>query len=508
MKIIFLNRHKERDVMNKVRFAFIPVLAWVALGGAVFAEGKFRFDMTPTCNASLEFGNIIKGHDKNVGGLNNVWMEKAIIGFGVQTVFSPVDTFRAAAEMKMFNEYPRYELGASRRLYHYPYVREAQVIRTFISKDRVRVMGGIGYYPYKYNANARNLGEYLFRSTAYPQTLSTEFDYPFARLLGGYVKTALFDQVRCDVLIASNQEYMAIHDINAAILGTWNPGRVFEIGCAVSYGSILSADSNATTPKNDISSAYIDTVNGKPDTQYYTFASTKIMARMSFDPKVLFTGDGFGGFLGEHDLRLYTEAALLGTENYPRAFKSPVWYMNPLQRVPVMFGLTWPTNPLLTWISPVVPAGLSYVLDANHTVSKADMVRLSAAGGAGAAVGAGLWYLEKKVANKFRFDEISIEAQWWGNPYANSQQGIVMDGLPLPFASGTTVIQDSLIYKSDNWKWSIYAKKTFAGHYNLMIQAASDHMRTFALDWSRQDWEESLRGPSNWCYIVKFGVLL
>lgn len=93
-----------------------------------------------------------------------------------------------------------------------------------------------------------------------------------------------------------------------------------------------------------------------------------------------------------------------------------------------------------------------------------------------------------------------------GNPYPNSQQGIVIDGLPLPFVSGTTDIQDSLIYKHDKWKWSIYAKKTFADHYYVTVQAASDHMRTFALDWQRQDWEESLRGPSNWCYIVRLGV--
>jgi hypothetical protein len=436
--------------MNKVRFAFLPVVIWVALGGAVFAEGKLPFDFTPTCWAALDFGEIIKGHDKNVGELNDVWMERTFIGFGAQVIFRSVDTFRVKAEMKMFNEYPRYDLGASRRLYHYPYVKEAQVIHSFINSNLVSLVGGIGYYPYKYNDNVTNLGEYLFRSTVYPQTLSTEFDFAYARLLGGYVSATLFDQFRCDILISSNQEYMAVHDINASILGTWKPGSIFEIGAGVSFCSIIPADSNATRPKNDISSAYIDTMSGKPDTQFYTFAGTKVMARMSFNPKQLFSGDGFGGILGEQDLKLYTEAALLGTDNYPRAFKSPVWYMNPLQRIPVMVGFNFPTFKLL--------------------------------------------------------DVLSLEAEWWGNPYPNSQQGIVIDGLPLPFASGTDKIEDSLIYKHDNWKWSIYAKRTFARHYYVTIQAASDHMRTFALDWQRQDWEESLRGPSNWCYFVRLGA--
>jgi hypothetical protein len=493
--------------MKKVYLAFLSAFLGTTLFGAVYADGKLPFDLKPTCNASLEFGNIIKGYDKNVGKLDNVWMEKVIIGLGAQVIYKSVDTLRLAAEMKMFNEYPRYELGGSRRLYHYPYVREAQVIHNFIDHDVVNIIGGIGYYPYKYNSDVRNLGEYLFRSTAYPQTLSTEFDYPYARLLGLYLKTTLFDKFNFDILITSNQEWIAVHDINAALLGTWKPSRIFEIGAGVSIGSIFSADSNMTTPTKN-AKHYVGTTNGKPDsTLTYTFAGNKVMARMSFDPKLLFTNTCFGGFLGERDLKLYAEAALLGTDNYPRSFDSPLWYMNPLQRIPIMFGLTWPTNPLLTYLSPVVPTALSYFLDPEHTFSKADVARLSVTGGVGMAVGTGLWYLEKKLSKKLRFDEISIETEWWGNPYANSLQGAVDYNVPLPFRPTDQPIKDSLLYKNDNWRWSIYAKKTFADHYFVTIQAASDHMRTFAWEWSRQDFEESLRGPSNWCYIIKVGAL-
>ncbi len=280
--------------------------------------------------------------------------------------------------------------------------------------------------------------------------MSTEFDYPYARLLGTYLKTKLFNQINCDILFTANQEYMAVNDINFAVLGTWNPGNIFELGCGVSINSLLSADSKMTRYKKSISTAYIDTVNGKPDTLYYTFAGKKLMARMSFDPKRFFTDDEFGGLLGENDLKIYAEAALLGTENYPRALDSPVWYMNPLQRIPVMIGFNLPVFGAI--------------------------------------------------------DVLSIEAEYWENPYANSLEGVVIDGVPLPFRSGTKTVEDSLIYKIDNWKWSIFAKKTFTEHYNITVQAASDHMRTFALDWSRQDWEESLRGPGNFYVVVKLVV--
>ena len=494
--------------MNNVRLLSLIVLLSLVFSSLALGGEKPGFELTPTGNASMEFGNIVKGFDKNygIGSFSNVWMEKVIIGFGMQAVFSPADTFRGAAEMKMFNEFPRtVDYGATRRLYHYPYVREAQAIHNFIDNSTIRIVGGAGYFSYKYNSNVRNLGEYLFRSTAYPQTLATEFDFPKVRLLGAYARTTLFDQLNCDMIVASNQEYMAIHDVNLAALGSWNLRNIFEIGGGVCFGSILSADSNFTSPKNN-SSAYIDTVDGKPDTLYYTFAGTKLMARFSFDPKWLMTSDGFGGFLGEQDLRIYTEAAMLGTKSYPRAYNSPIWYMSRLERIPVLFGLTWPTHPLLSYLSPVVPIALSYTLDPYHTVSTADEIRLAGTGGAGLLAGAGIWYLEKVLAKKLRFDELNVEAEWWGNRYPNSQQGIVIDGLPIPFASGTSVI-DSMKYKGDNWKWSIYGKKTFAGHYQMILQAASDHMRTFALEWSRQDWEESLRSPNNWYYVVKVGVL-
>ena len=457
----------------------------------------------------MEYGDIVKGHDKNVGDFENEWMEKVIIGYGVQATFTPVDTVRIAAEMKMFNEFPRLiNLGATRRLYYYPYVREAQAIHSFVNNDVLNISAGAGYFPYKYNEDSRNLGEYLFRSTCYPQTLTTEFDMPYARLFGVYAKSTFFNQLNFDVVANSNQEYMAINDINLTIIGSWNFRKLFEIGGGVSFCSIISADPNSTTPTgpNATATQYVDTVNGKPDTLNYTFAGTKLMGRVAFDVKRLFTDDGFGGFFAPQDLKIYSEIALLGTKNYPRALTSPIWYMSPLERMPVTFGLNWPTNPLLEYLSAMMPAGLSYVLDPYHKVTNADDTRLFELGGAGVVLGIGNWWLEQVLGKKLRLDELSVEAEWWGNRYPNSQEGIVADGLPIPFDAGTQTI-DSMEYKGDNWKWSLYGKKTFGKYYQFIFQVASDHLTTFAWDWNRQDWEESLRGPSNWYYVAKFGVL-
>jgi len=53
------------------------------------------------------------------------------------------------------------------------------------------------------------------------------------------------------------------------------------------------------------------------------------MARATVDPKKFFSWD----LLGEQDLKIYTEAALLGVKNYPAALHSPIWYMSILERI-------------------------------------------------------------------------------------------------------------------------------------------------------------------------------
>ena len=491
--------------MNQVRsfcWAFFLLLPVAALS---FGDDKLPFDLKPTANASMEFGDIVKGDDSHAGVFENLWIGKVLLGFGLQATFSPVDTFRGAAEIKMINEFPRSLAPESRKIYYYPYVREAQAIHSFVNNDVMNISAGAGYFPFKYNEDVRNLGEYLFRSTCYPQTLTTEFDMPYARLLGVYAKSTFFKQLNCDVVINSNQDYMAINDINLTVIGSWNFRKLFEIGAGVSFCSIISANDSITMPR-DGATEYVDTVNGKPDTGYYTFAGTKLMGRVSFDVKRLFTDNGFNGFLADQDLKIYSEIALLGTKNYPRALQSPIWYMSPLERMPVTFGLNWPTNPLLAYLSAMMPAGLSYVLDPAHQVTSADDTRLLALGGAGVVLGIGNWWLEKVLGKKLRLDELSVETEWWGNRYPNSEEGFAVDGLPLPFPSGTQTI-DSTVYKDDNWKWSLYGKKTFGKYYQFIFQVASDHFRTLAFEYDRQDWEECLRGPSNWYWVAKFGVL-
>jgi hypothetical protein len=426
----------------------VKTLALIIVWWSVCFADSSSVILTPSGKASMECGQIVKGFDKNAttpgGAISDVWTEKIITGFGLDVHLSHQTDLISSVEIKTFNEVPRLvNLGATRRFYFYLYLTQAELNHVFFNETDWKLKIGGGYFPYKYDDNVRNLGEYLFRSTTYPQTLTTEFDYPFARLAGLYAKgiyCAGINTLNLDVFATVNTEWIAILDMNLSLIARYDLARAFEIGAGVSFCSILSADDSATTPKNG-ATQYLD---GK-DTMNYTFRGTKVMGRFSFDPKKLFLSDIFG----DQDLKLYGEACCIGVKNYPAAVASPVWYNSILERIPVMIGLNVPTFKIL--------------------------------------------------------DVFSLEAEWWGNRYPNSMEGIVNDGLPIPFRVGTTDV-DSTTYKSDNIKWSLYLTKTFATHYHVTFQVADDHMKTIVWDWNRQDWEESMRGPGCWNYVLKFGV--
>jgi hypothetical protein len=414
-----------------------------------FGQDSSAIKIIPSGRAAMEFGQVVKGFDNTYGDIDHVAIDRIYLKTGLTAQLGPQTAFYGNIEVKAFNEFPRQaSSGFSRRYYYYFYLTQAELTHRFpglFGIDGLQMDVGGGYFPYKYDENVTNLGEYLFRSTAYPQTLTTEFDFPFARVAGLYARssyTSGISTIKFDLLATINTEWMAIGDLNLSMIASYNLARIFEIGAGVEFGSIISADESATTPVNN-ATKYLDGT----DTAYYTFRGTKLMGRFSIDPKKIFPENAI---FGDKDLILYSEAALLGVKNYPAALSAPIWYNSILERIPMMLGFNFPTFKLL--------------------------------------------------------DVLSLEGEWWGNRYPNNMKGIVYEELPLPFGSTTRSI-DSVTYKNDNVKWSIFGAKTFANRYRISFQAASDHMRTFAWDWDRQDWEEALRAPNKWYYMLRFGIM-
>ena len=185
-----------------------------------------------------------------------------------------------------------------------------------------------GQMPYKYNPDAKNLGEYLFRSTPYPNTvLNSPFDLvgsAQASILGIVLnKNFVGNRWKNDLLFTSAISTAPLYDFSLAYVTSYRINPVFELGAGVNLYRLIPIQPSLTTWKGDPANAYPDSSG------YYTLKGQMLMARFSVD---------FKPILGNQvDMKLYGEGSLLGVKNYPK------YYTKPMERMPVMLGLNVPT---------------------------------------------------------------------------------------------------------------------------------------------------------------------
>ncbi|MGA2508207.1 MAG: hypothetical protein ABSF80_12105 [Chitinispirillaceae bacterium] len=440
----------------------LEIVSAVCMTIVAYAGINYGDDATTKLTASgfvtAREGDIFKG-ESDMLHLNalteGVWVQEMFTGFNVQSQFNPYPiTGNLGMEMRIGNEYPFYpsDQGKSRRLYFYPYLSRADLTYSFGDKQNPYLNIALGYFPFKYNDDARNLGEYLFRSGTYPQYLITNFDFPLARLLGLHLSGSLIDKIKWDVLATTNIEWTAIGDLNLSAIVSYKPIPAIEVGGGVSFCSIISVNKNMTTPDYATTSTtdrYVE--NG--DTLFYTFAGTKLMARGTLDPQSFFPNTIFG----KEDLKVYGELAVLGVKNYPASLDSVVRYDDILTRMPIMFGFNFPAFKVL--------------------------------------------------------DVLSLQGEWFYSRYPDDMNPLVFDNQPIPFTSfnGGDIPLKGLYnpnaYKGNIWKWSVYGKKTLAGHFQITFQCARDHLRWYRMDFSTQDYNEALRTNKDWYGTVKVGYV-
>jgi hypothetical protein len=106
-------------------------------------------------------------------------------------------------------------------------------------------------------------------------------------------------------------------------------------------------------------------------------------------------------------------------------------------------------------------------------------------------------------------DVLSIQAEWFGSRYPNDGTNYVLYGLPTPVSTkwsdgNRCIYPDST---KDDWKWSVYAKKTLFESFFIVGQIASDHFRWDKYSYGDQAYmlSEALTRPDQMYYVLKVG---
>jgi hypothetical protein len=325
----------------------------------------------------------------------------------------------------------------------------------------------IGYFPYKYNQDARNLGEYLHRSGTYPGYLMTTENWQLMNGARTY-KTGvhgrlshLGDRLSHDVTLFLETEIDPIGDITPGYEINLNLGFLeVGAGCALNHylsfhpsqlepkdenhmNTYVELDYTVTTPQGDSAVRYAGPMSSLPAniqtdiedslitprvTSHWSHRGIKLMGKAALNPGLYLPE----GLLGPEDLRIFMEVAVLGLED------KEYFYETLSERVPVMFGVNLPTFRLI--------------------------------------------------------DLLCVQIERYDSPYNNF---LPYNELSLP------TWQDGEEPKTrDDWKWSVYAMKTINRLFKLHVQVANDHLRTLKYDRIKSN-VPLTRNPTHWYYLAK-----
>jgi hypothetical protein len=311
-----------------------------------------------------------------------------------------------------------------------------EMLYSFGDLEKAAFQFEAGYFPYKYNEDARNFGEYIFRTGCYPPFFLNKFDRPFVYLLGFRAGNTLWKNFHHDLILNSEiTEYMpALGDFSLSYLANYKVPGIVTLGAGISLNRIFSVNGSRTTPQSTNTLIRVDNAQCKYDSTfhnytissgdsvYQSYGGTKLMGRVSFDLTSL-TNFIAPNFFKREDIVLYSELAILGLTN-----NTAYNYNN----------VTDPTN---------------LVVDTAHTYYNDLKERMPLAMG----------FTFRAPYN--HLDLINFELEYLNSKYPNDFSGAFKTMAPVPPSPAD----------HEKLKWSIYAKKYFGKHVALIAQIANDH---------------------------------
>jgi hypothetical protein len=428
-------------------FLFLAAVLWAE------ADDERKFETKFSGYTYIEAGEVMKG----MGYQDNViydhrWLSDACVGIFASTRIDEHLKVLMGFEGQLtssFNAYYQEKLDyvPLRHPMNSFWVSQGEGIYTFGDPATISLEIEAGYFPYKYNQEVRNLGEYLFRTYCYPPIMLNLFDRTFTELMGVRVGNTLGGIFHHDLILHSETKQYPFYDASLSYLAdVKNPEFSFVLPNFITLGGGIQLyrlipvrgdlttrhdNDDANLISRDTVSSYYDSATQSTkyiiNEEWMSFAGTKVMGRATLDFKSLLP-EVITDFLGKGDLKLYGEVAVLGWKNYPNFVKYPITYAKRFQRTPFTVGFNLPTFKIFRILNIDVLSNIIDIID---------------------------------------LDILNTEIEYLNTPYMNSTLKPIFSLVPLQD------INTSLGH--ENLKWSVYAKKTIGKRMILSAQVANDH---------------------------------
>jgi len=281
------------------------------------------------------FGQIVSGVAGDVysNSIAHYWQDIGDVNFTVTS--KPNDWFLARAGLEMQTYYPIQFAAMDKASYYIQFqgfLPQAEGV--FHWKFQNPILSSLeiesGVFQYTFNPEVKNLGNYLYRSTAKPLSIQSKIDYPWANLMGARAQTGFFsDKVKVEAILNSEYQYPPWYDWSLGFTASYAPNKVVDVGAGICLAHQFSAICGTMT-----------------DSLQKQWKATKVDARVILDPKPLI---GNPSLFGSEDLKIYGEAAILGFKDTQEYSYIPP--NNLLHRMPFLLGINIPTFKILDMFS-------------------------------------------------------------------------------------------------------------------------------------------------------------
>ncbi|MGA3052371.1 MAG: hypothetical protein ABSE00_10705 [Chitinispirillaceae bacterium] len=459
---------------NRFFFATLWLCGFVFVT-LTFAQDTVAPKIDVMANAAIEEGQFVKcdyTHLPNGGGSQGYireimpyspWLNDEYAELGLRATLNSHFSAIVEPQIKLWNDTWDWTTMGENGSASNPFIQhmtislaDAEGIYSCGSKDALAFTLAAGVFPFKYDLEAKNLGEYLFRTGEHPAYIETSFDDAYATLTGLRLNAQMLGGLSVDVLLTQETQIIPINDWSLSVLAGYKVPNLLDVGAGIMFDRLLPVSGLLDHPDTGSSNAYY-TSNGILDT--LSWGGTKIMARASFDPKGFLPSD-ISKIFGKEDGILYTEASILGLSSFTAYSKNASgnlvpdstmnFYSDIWQRIPVMFGFNIPTFKLL--------------------------------------------------------DYLSVELEYYGWPYSPSLYNYenLVYTLPQPIIPTLNTTGQTVLYtRGDSWKYSFNVRKTVWGSLSIIGQIARDHTRHDAYYAEFADPEEVFIQPDEWGWWLK-----
>lgn len=466
--------------------------------------------------AYVDLGQVVKGsYEDAVGSPNTVDFENYFLSnIGVSMLAETVvdEKLHLNVGVGGLFWYPFMLLSSSpapenRRIWFGPGVSEASFQYDF----REDLFLKFGFFGYKYNPDARNLGEYLLRSQPYPSLVKTGgwsvINSAAYQSLGMQVRWNTFGGAWThDFLMFSEFEEAPIFDLSPSYVSTLRLGNVLELGAGVTFHHAIAIKPSELRP-NYPENIYVEIENmpvSLPDTVYLFGQPFRRQTAVAAGGTLRGTEQNILNYMDTsgNQIELRTDAAgnpvyVLGNDTLTTRTRKRLTY----QGIKLMGRASLDPKPLL---------GLEGLFDPRELKIYGEVAVLGVEDQP---------YFYDNVFHRMPvmlginlptfglLDAVSVETEYYRNPWADNRRNAFENILPIWWIQESDHPADfdaqiARNHDEDDWKWSVLATKTLTKGLVMHAQVANDHLR-LRNNFIQPTFLPVTNETSHWYYLVR-----